>query len=150
MNYTDKFDSCSQYEQSWRTCQAVLSISRAMSALSSSMLKKPARATDGSARSVRKARSEVRSSGFEVPKTSNFGPRTVVHLARPASLACFVRLSTGAFWRQAMALRHCVFSGVQEDFHSPLERKTSDWTCLKNDFYSAGGEMDIPSCCLTA
>ena len=26
-------------------------------------------------------------SGFEVPKTSNFGPRTVVRLARPASLA---------------------------------------------------------------
>jgi len=36
------------------------------------------------------ARSEVRSSGFEVPKTSNFGPRT---LARPA---CLVRLSCGS------------------------------------------------------
>ena len=34
-----------------------------------------------------KARPEVRSSGFEVPKTSNFGPRTIVFLARPVSLA---------------------------------------------------------------
>src|SRR5437016_4356703 len=36
---------------------------------------------------ARKAQSEVRSSGFEVPKTSNFGPRTLprlAHLARPA------------------------------------------------------------------
>ena len=32
----------------------------------------------------RKARSEVRRSGFEVPKTSNFGPRTLPRLARPA------------------------------------------------------------------
>src|SRR2546425_10627457 len=38
-------------------------------------------------RRARKAQSEVRSSGFEVPKTSNFGPRTLprpAHLARPA------------------------------------------------------------------
>src|SRR5207245_8015934 len=35
---------------------------------------------------ARKAQSEVRSSGFEVPKTSNLGPRTLprlAHLARP-------------------------------------------------------------------
>jgi hypothetical protein len=36
------------------------------------------------------ARSEVRSSGFEVPKTSNFGPRTLARRARPA---CLARLS---------------------------------------------------------
>ena len=39
---------------------------------------------------ARKARSEVRSSGFEVPKTSNFGLRT---LARPACLALQAELT---------------------------------------------------------
>ena len=34
-----------------------------------------------------KARFKVRSSGFDVPKTSNFGPRTLVRLTFPASLA---------------------------------------------------------------
>jgi len=38
----------------------------------------------GKAGRARKARSEVRRSGFEVPKTPNFGPRT---FARPACLA---------------------------------------------------------------
>jgi hypothetical protein len=33
---------------------------------------------------ARQARSEVRSSGFEVPKTLNFGPRTLGRLARLA------------------------------------------------------------------
>jgi len=54
------------------------------------MMKKSASATGRGAwstRHARKARSEVRCSGFEVPKTSKFGPRTVVRLARPASLA---------------------------------------------------------------
>ncbi len=37
------------------------------------------------ARQAEKVRHEVRSSGFEVPKTSNFGPRTFPCLARPAS-----------------------------------------------------------------
>ena len=36
---------------------------------------------------ARQARHEVRSSGFEVPKTSNFGPRTVIRPAFLASLA---------------------------------------------------------------
>src|SRR2546422_7595374 len=34
------------------------------------------------------ARSEVRSSWFEVPKTLNFGPRTLTHLASLARLSC--------------------------------------------------------------
>ena len=32
-----------------------------------------------------------RSSGFEVPKTSIFGPRTLAHLTRPTSCAAFRR-----------------------------------------------------------
>jgi len=62
---------------------------------SSLMLKKSASTTDRgvwSARQARKTRSEVRSSGFEVSKTSNFGPRALPRLAHPASLA---RLSCG-------------------------------------------------------
>jgi hypothetical protein len=37
----------------------------------------------------------IRCSGFEVPKTSNCGPRTVVCLTPPASLTCLTRLSYG-------------------------------------------------------
>jgi hypothetical protein len=42
-----------------------------------------------------------RDSKFEVLNTSNFGPRTVVRLAFPASLACLARLSCwlGFGWR---------------------------------------------------
>jgi len=57
------------------------------------------------ARGAGQVRSEVRSSGFEVPKTSNFGPRALARRARrarrarparPASLALlsFGRLAT--------------------------------------------------------
>ena len=42
------------------------------------------------ARLARKAGFEIRSSGFEVPKTSNYGPRTVVRLTPPA---CHARLA---------------------------------------------------------
>ena len=46
------------------------------------MLKKPASALKRATGTI-----QVRSSRFEVPETSNFGPRTYIRLARPASLA---------------------------------------------------------------
>ena len=46
------------------------------------MLKKPASALKRATGTI-----QVRSSRFEVPETSNFGPRTLIRLARPASLA---------------------------------------------------------------
>jgi hypothetical protein len=54
--------------------------------------------------SARWARPEVRSSGFEVQKTSNFGPRTLARLAIPAGLACLARRPCGElYWLELSA-----------------------------------------------
>ena len=52
---------------------------------------------------------EVRSSGFEVPKTSNFGPRTLARLTYPISLA---RLSCGS----VLLIVPVVFRNLFENF----------------------------------
>src|SRR6266852_9848577 len=63
----------------------------------------------------------IRSSGFEVSKTSNFGPRALLRLAHPASLA---RLFCGVWSRSPKRADHRS-SGVPKWFFRGLLNRNS-------------------------
>ena len=77
-------------------------------------------------RDMRKGAIRVRSSGFDVPKTSNFGPRTLGRLAHSASLARLsfllmlpIRTPRASFFlfrvmRSARSLPHILLVTAQE------------------------------------
>jgi len=83
------------------------------------------------ARLAGKARLEVRSSGFEVPKTSNFGPRTLVRLTRHATLAPLAplpHLTRPAFLASLASLARITFHASRFTVpiqHAPLPLMTA-------------------------
>src|SRR5204862_6804567 len=87
-----------------------------------------------SARHTKQARSEVRGSESEVPKTSDFGPRTVVHLVRQA---CFARLLR---WLFALVpnLRPIEVPARPNRFFPACFGSQSDVTCQR-----VGGENSL-------
>ena len=84
---------------------------------------------------------EVRGSKFRKPRTSDLELRTSnPPPSRPSSPS---RVSRAAILRGVLApgvvVCHYVFSGVQEDFHGLLERKTSDWDLPEEQFLQCPG-----------